>query len=63
MKKIVSLFVVFSLMVGVLMVSISAVEPRLFNTSSVIIQHGFWLVCLISGIAMSLLLFFIWLLM
>ncbi len=42
MKKFVSLFVVFSLMVGVLMVSISAVEPRWSNTSLVIIQHGYF---------------------
>lgn len=42
MKKFVSLFVVFSLMVGVLMVSISAVEPRWSNTSLVIMQHGYF---------------------
>lgn len=42
MKKIVSLFIVFSLMVGVLLVPVSAVEPRWTNTSLVIMQHGYF---------------------
>ena len=41
MKKIVSLLVVFSLMVGVLLVPVSAVEPRWTNTRLVILQHGY----------------------
>lgn len=42
MKKIISVFVVLSLMVGVLMLPISAVEPRWSNTSMVIMQHGYF---------------------
>lgn len=42
MKKIISLLVVLSLVVGVLLVPVSAVEPRWSNTRLVIIQHGYF---------------------
>ena len=42
MKKIISLLVVISLVVGVLLVPVSAVEPRWSNTSLVIMQHGYY---------------------
>ena len=42
MKKIISLLVVLSLVVGVLLVPVSAVEPRWSNTRLLIIQHGYF---------------------
>ena len=41
MKKIISLLVVLSLVAGVILVPVSAVEPRWDNTSMVIMQHGY----------------------
>ena len=42
MKKIISLLVVLSLVAGVILVPVSAVEPRWDNTSMVIMQHGYF---------------------
>ena len=42
MKKIISLLVVLSLVAGVILVPVSAVEPRWTNTSMVIVQHGYF---------------------